>query len=186
MSIRVVNLKSYSKVEGEVLIKVDRSSVLGNPFRMRGNSDCERDRVCDSYERYFNAKVKVKGSAFRNEVVRIYRLAKAGNNIALGCWCAPKRCHAEYIKAFIEKWLPDPEVKVSPADADKNLAFIKEESKGSSSTLCNIVIRDGSVKKTLHYNLAKSDAIAFCENHNYVYCDCHEFLWDLEIEEASK
>ena len=27
------------------------------------------------------------------------------HDICLACWCAPKRCHAETIKKFIEKYL---------------------------------------------------------------------------------
>lgn len=118
MSIRVVNLRNYRNVENEVLVRVDRQSILGNPFRMKFPTPAqskhpefminERNRVCDAYESYFNEQV-AKDGAFRNEVLRIYRLVKSGKDVALGCWCAPKRCHAEYIKAFIEKQLGDPQ-----------------------------------------------------------------------------
>lgn len=97
-----------------------------------------------------------------------------------------RRCYRALLNKGFKPVIESSDICQPGHSADKNAAFIKEESKGSSSTLCNIVIRDGSIKKTLHYNLAKSDAIAFCKNHNYVYCDCHEFLWDLEIEKASK
>lgn len=105
MSIRIVNLRNYKLNENEVLVKVDRSSVLGNVFRMRDMSDKERNRVCDEYEKYFMRKVKEKGE-FRNEVIRIYRMVRDGKNVALGCWCFPKRCHALVIKKFIESYLP--------------------------------------------------------------------------------
>lgn len=111
MSIRVVNLKGYELKKNEVLVRVDRKSVLGNPFKMCDYSDKERNRVCDAYVKYFNRKVKEK-SEFRNEVIRIYRMVRDGKDVALGCWCAPKRCHAEYIKWFIEKYVGDP--KESP------------------------------------------------------------------------
>lgn len=113
--IKVVNIRNYKPEKDWVLIKVDRSSVLGNPFKMKFptpamvvrnpnyNKD-ERNRVCDEYAEYFNRKVKEEGS-FRNEVIRIYRLAKSGQNIALGCWCAPKRCHAMHIKQFLDAYL---------------------------------------------------------------------------------
>lgn len=101
--LRVINLKNYKLNSGEILIRVDRSSVVGNPFRM--NCEAERNRVCDEYEKYFNAKVKVKGSAFRKEIIRIYSLVAKGYDVALGCWCAPKRCHADYIKKFIESYI---------------------------------------------------------------------------------
>ena len=113
MSIRIVNLKSFRLKENEVLVRVDRQSVLGNVFKMREDSAEERDRVCDAYADYFNRKVKEQGR-FRNEVIRIYRMARDGKDIALGCWCYPKRCHAEVIKTFIE-------------------SYLSEESEGSSS-----------------------------------------------------
>ena len=104
MSIRVVNLRNYKLKENEVLVKVDRSSVLGNVFKMRSNSDYERNRVCDEYKCYFESKVKEKGE-FRNEVIKIYRMIRDGKDVALGCWCFPKRCHALIIKEFIESYL---------------------------------------------------------------------------------
>lgn len=103
--IKVVNLKDYKVEKDWVLVRVDRSSVLGNPYKMR--SENERDRVCDEYKCYFMSKVKEKGE-FRNEVIRIYRMVRDGKNVALGCWCFPKRCHALVIKEFIESYLEDP------------------------------------------------------------------------------
>jgi len=102
--IKVVNLRNYKLEKGWMLIKVDRSSVLGNPFKMMNWSDKERNRVCDEYEEYFNKRIKENGE-FRNEVIRIYRLVRDGENVALGCWCFPKRCHAMYIKKFIKSYL---------------------------------------------------------------------------------
>ena len=99
--VRVVNLMQYKLKDGEVLIKVDRSTPVGNPFYMR--NERMRDEVCDKYEAYFYKKVKEAG-AFRDYVAHIYRTALK-NDVALGCWCAPKRCHANVIAAFINKFL---------------------------------------------------------------------------------
>ena len=97
--IRIVNLRTYRAVEGEVLIKVDRSSVLGNPFFMHNES--ERDLVCDQYEEYFYKQVP-KNAAFTNALRNIYRVMQT-QDVALGCWCYPKRCHAETIMRFLNK-----------------------------------------------------------------------------------
>ena len=110
--IKVVNLRNYKLEDGWELIRVDRSSVLGNPFKMNDSSDRERNRVCDEYEKYFLERVKVRGE-FRSEVIKIYRMVKDGKNVALGCWCFPKRCHAMFIKKFIESFVGEP--KGSPA-----------------------------------------------------------------------
>ncbi len=96
--IRIVNLRNYKLHENEVLIKVDRTSPVGNPFIMHNES--ERDKVCDKYEEYFqNSKERDR---FMNYLRIIYTKAKT-QDVALGCWCYPKRCHAETIKNFIEE-----------------------------------------------------------------------------------
>ena len=101
--IEVVNLKQLKDVKDGIVIRVDRKSVLGNPFYMHDES--ERDKVCDEYQTYFDKKVNEKTDEnFMNELRRIYKLAKH-NKVYLACWCAPKRCHAETIKAFIEQYL---------------------------------------------------------------------------------
>ena len=82
-------------------MRVDRASVLGNPFVMKNKTQAERDRVCNEYEEYFNIEVKKPG-AFRDKVISIYTMVKNGCDINLQCWCAPKRCHADTIKQFIE------------------------------------------------------------------------------------
>lgn len=100
--IRIVNLRNYSLAPEEILIKVDRSSVLGNPYHMHDES--MRDKVCDKYAEYFNSTIDNPKShqSFLKELNRIKLLAE-NNNIALGCWCYPKRCHAETILAWLKK-----------------------------------------------------------------------------------
>ena len=100
--IRVVNLRNYRPADDETLIKIDRSSVLGNPFVMRTES--ERDLVCDQYAGRLNEQIKIN-KAVRDMLNRIWSLKKRGSNTALGCWCAPKRCHGDYIKQLIESRL---------------------------------------------------------------------------------
>ena len=101
--IRIVNLRDYELRENEVLVRVDRKSVLGNVFVMKDKSDRERDRVCDEYEKYFE-RMRVENEEFRRELGRIWKLSKK-MDVALGCWCWPKRCHSMVIKEFIERYL---------------------------------------------------------------------------------
>ena len=101
MAIRVVNVKSYNRKEGEVLVKVGRPSPLGNPFYMAHEG--MRDEVCEKYESWFAEKV-VNSPAVRAELHRILLLARQGD-VALGCFCAPRRCHAETIKRFLDRYL---------------------------------------------------------------------------------
>ena len=103
VNIRIVNLRNYIPVPGEVLIKVDRSSVLGNPFIMY--CEVHRDDVCDWYKYYFNKKINTtfnsaNDTAFDRALTRICDTLLV-SDVALGCWCAPKRCHAETIVDYV-------------------------------------------------------------------------------------
>lgn len=109
--IRIVNLRTYRPVADEVLIKVDRSSIAGNPFPM--SSEKDRDLVCDLYQTYFAERIAAEkqlldvfggDTRFLNFITQIGKYAE-DYDVALGCWCYPKRCHAETIKAYLEDFL---------------------------------------------------------------------------------
>lgn len=111
IQINILNLRN-TKPQHEWQVRVDRTSVLGNPFYMR--SENYRDEVCDKYESYFNDMLKrskhsgssnVKAKVFVQELRRLYKIARTYGKLELFCWCAPKRCHAETIKRFLEKHL---------------------------------------------------------------------------------
>ena len=105
--IEIKNLRNL-KTNNPWDVRVDRRSVLGNPFVLK--NEAERDTVCDQYKKYFREKLQ-RDTAFRNEVDRLFVLYKAYGKISLFCWCSPKRCHAETIKRFVEK---------TEADLNKN------------------------------------------------------------------
>lgn len=111
--VRVINLRTYVPKENEVLFRIDRQSPVGNPFYMHNES--ERDRVCEQYKFYFEAIIKAYQENGLNSLVadkkefilylaRIVNQAKK-SNVALGCWCVPKRCHGLTIKKFVEKYV---------------------------------------------------------------------------------
>ena len=103
MAIEIRNLRD-SKPTQPWEVRVDRASVLGNPFRMV--SEDQRNAVCEQYEQYFNNIVRTKSNVeFMNELRRLFKLAKKHGKLRLFCWCAPKRCHAETIKKFLEQYL---------------------------------------------------------------------------------
>lgn len=98
---KIISIKNLRKEQPvyEYQVRVDRASVLGNPYVM--HSENERDQVCDQYEDYFKEQIKDKNSAFMQELRRLYKILKKYNKLELYCWCAPKRCHAETIKNFL-------------------------------------------------------------------------------------
>jgi hypothetical protein len=71
-------------------IRVDRFSDWGNPFEM--GKDGDRDAVCNNYENHF---IPYKPSLTK----KIYEL----KGMALGCWCAPLRCHADHLKTLADE-----------------------------------------------------------------------------------
>lgn len=117
--IRVVNLRYYKPQKGEILIKIDRSNkILGNKFIM--NSEEERDSVCDKYDSWFQSQIKNKNQVVLNELRKIYKIA-LNSNVALGCWCYPRRCHGLTIKMFLDQFMPKKEVE----NADKELIIVE-------------------------------------------------------------
>lgn len=96
--IRIINLRNYVLKENEILVKVDRSSILGNPYPMI--SENRRNEVCLKYDNHFEHSIQYD-EKFKNAINAIIILAKT-KDIALGCWCYPKRCHAITIKDYIE------------------------------------------------------------------------------------
>ena len=101
--ISIANKRTFKDNGTATVVYIGRGSPLGNPFHM--HSESERDKVCELYQKYFDNIVKEKSNQeFIQELRRIYKLAKAGD-ITLLCYCYPKRCHGETIKAFIESFL---------------------------------------------------------------------------------
>ena len=83
-------------------VKVDRSSILGNPFHMY--KEIERESVCNNYAEYFQEQM-LNNSKFIAEILRLRQLYQTHGKLNLFCWCTPKRCHAETIKNEILKSL---------------------------------------------------------------------------------
>lgn len=87
---RILNQKGmpgappFGKTLPENAVRVDRQTIWGNPFIMRNDSDEERNRVCDAYEKWLQERPAMIDRAKRE---------LRGKDLA--CWCAPKRCHAE-------------------------------------------------------------------------------------------
>ena len=101
--IQICNLRNQ-KLEFEYDIRVDRfNKILGNRFYMA--SELDRNLVCDKYQAWFDEQLKLKNELVLNELRRLYRIYKQYGKLRLFCWCAPKRCHAETIKNFLDKYI---------------------------------------------------------------------------------
>jgi hypothetical protein len=81
----------------ETSVRVDRSSPLGNPFRMRHES--ERVEVCAQYEKWFYEELRGN----KNFSVELSKLKNLEGGVLLQCWCSPRQCHADTIAKYLNK-----------------------------------------------------------------------------------
>lgn len=108
MGIEIHNLKEIRPAREYDFI-VDRTSPVGSPFYI--TTSLNRANVCDAYQRFFeNKMLVVEGQhlgvetyEFRNYVNKMLEAYKKHGKLRLFCWCAPKRCHAETIKNWLEQ-----------------------------------------------------------------------------------
>lgn len=93
----------FEKIQRAFDIRVDRQSVLGNPYPLK----CESDRyhVISEYAVWLTKRVEVPGSPQQLELKRIVELHEKYGLVRLFCWCAPLYCHAEIIKAHLDKMI---------------------------------------------------------------------------------
>lgn len=96
LKLQVVNKYKHSLKPHEI-IYAGRGSVWGNPEPLKDKSDTERNRVCDWYEEYFDAQLKIAGSPLNIAFREVYSRAAAGEAITFECFCKPKRCHCDHI-----------------------------------------------------------------------------------------
>jgi hypothetical protein len=71
-------------LEAGLAVRVDRKSPLGNPFLLE--DDGTRAEVCDFYELWYWP-----------HKTSLHHLPATLRGKALGCWCAPERCHADFL-----------------------------------------------------------------------------------------
>lgn len=111
MKIIVVNKHNpngYNLVVGEHLVYIGRGSILGNPYSWGLHTEAKyrvrnRDEAITKYADYMIAMVKTNPE-YRAEMVRIGAMANAGT-VYLQCFCAPKPCHGDTVKMFLEQVL---------------------------------------------------------------------------------
>lgn len=104
MSIELCNLRK-EKPKHPWDVKVDRSSVLGNPF-----TTGTREEQCRRYDEMFRSEQKMPNKkAVLTELKRLIRLHDQYGKLRLFCWCVPLQCHSETIKAFLEEARADNE-----------------------------------------------------------------------------
>lgn len=130
MQIKVVSMRNSLNPElGWTDIRVDRLSVLGNPFELKDES--QRDAVIAAYRKWLWENIKVMENGFdtqnpvpvniynlaiaknfknptpmqvTNELTKIKKMLEHGEKVRLVCWCKPKSCHADIILSCLTKY----------------------------------------------------------------------------------
>lgn len=105
-SVRVVSKRRGGTAPdpGETVIDIDRTNpILGNRHILKNpNDEAERTRVIDAHGRDLDHDLAQNGPMAASLIALARRVA-AGEQIALRCWCAPKRCHGDRQKYEIER-----------------------------------------------------------------------------------
>ena len=102
MPIRTVSLrKGGTKPEpDETIVFIARPSLLQNDKPLR--YEAERDEAIDEHEIRLRELYK-SNWAVRKEIDSLAARVRAGEKIALQCWCAPCRCHGDNIIKLINE-----------------------------------------------------------------------------------
>lgn len=93
---------TVTRINSPGAVNVGRPTALGNPYYMANES--MRNEVCDKYELWFKNKTEAKDPAVMNQLRTLWRKGKADDVLKLGCYCAPKRCHADTIARFLRNY----------------------------------------------------------------------------------
>lgn len=107
MTVRVVSKRAggTKPVVGEVVINIARPSVLGNPFHMHNES--QRAEVVERYRTWLGDHYYA-GTKVWSEVKQLAARVRAGEHLALECWCAPCACHGDVLVKAIN-WINEKE-----------------------------------------------------------------------------
>lgn len=104
LDIEVVNVRDYGTTSK--LLGIDgmyffcgRGSRWGNPHKMKTEAD--RPLVINKFKN--NPKVK----PYVKQLIKYLGSHENITKVKLGCYCAPKACHCDVIKEWIEKGVCD-------------------------------------------------------------------------------
>lgn len=83
-------------------VYIGRPTPLGNPFVLKREED--REKVYAQYTEWFNQKIRDEDPDVLMELIKLLNIARKGD-LVLGCYCAPRRCHGDAIKQWIDNRL---------------------------------------------------------------------------------
>lgn len=111
MAIFVYNIKTEDHSSHPNNFYIARPSILGNPFTHDGKRSSlaklsfkTRDEAINAYEIYFKEMIK-SNEDFQNAFNEIYEKYKSGEDVYLGCFCKPNKCHGDIIAKELQRKL---------------------------------------------------------------------------------
>lgn len=104
-NIYVVNKNNHAPTDNDFYI--GRGSVLGNPYTSKDVNNSKaiyqaksKDDAIELYETYLENRIKNNDISVVTEINKMLGLLK-DNDIYLVCYCSPKKCHGDVIKAHL-------------------------------------------------------------------------------------
>ena len=79
-------------------VYVGRPSVLGNPFRV--SAALPQDKVAAAYKPYLDRQL-ASGGEVKAEIAHLATRVRAGERIAIICWCSPLACHGDHARSAV-------------------------------------------------------------------------------------
>lgn len=111
MAIIVYNKETEDHSTNRNNYYIGRGSVLGNPYtHLPINKTIamfhvsSRDEAVEKYDSYFNLQYG-RNQAFTEIIDEMYEKYKNGEDIYLGCYCHPEKCHGDVISNKLQKRL---------------------------------------------------------------------------------
>lgn len=109
--IHIININNEDKSKEKNFYYCGRPSILGNPYTHLDKEQTlavfqcqDRDESIDKYSDYYDIMYG-HNIEFTTIIDEIYEKYKNGEEIYLGCFCKPKRCHCDVIKQKFEERL---------------------------------------------------------------------------------
>lgn len=89
--------------EGALVVNITRDNpVLGNPIILSDHkNNVERARVLGEFKIYFQLEIEKRGALWQ-VLEDLVEQVRQGRVVVLECWCAPKPCHGDVYKEYIE------------------------------------------------------------------------------------
>jgi hypothetical protein len=114
-SINVVNVSNYKRNDRTVFIYVGRAykdwpnSALGNPYHLpRVHTPDQRIAAVENYAHWLEQRITNGAGCEWAAFESIGRAVIYPGHVAIGCWCAPKLCHAHVLQYELMRFLGAP------------------------------------------------------------------------------